>query len=101
MLEGSSYTNINFNTSITYTIGFNFQILNMLLYSRKTGQSLVINNDIRITFVSIDSEYVSIKIDAPPETEIDKGEIYSRFQGHSQRSKKHAPTRYDNRGFYQ
>lgn len=73
----------------------------MRLYSRKEGQSLVIGDDIRITFVSIDSKAISIKIDAPPEIEIDKGEIYSRFQGHSNRSKKHAPTRYDKRGFYQ
>ena len=97
MLKRSNYHSTNTSTSITNTIGFNFQILNMLLYHRQPGQSLVINDNIRITFVSLDSSSVCIKIDGPPEIEVDAGETYSRFQGHSQRSKQHVPKSYDNR----
>ena len=72
----------------------------MLIYYRKSGQGLVIDDDIHLSFTALDSGAISITIKAPPETQVDKSETYFKFEGHSNRSKQHAPKSYDQFGNY-
>ncbi|HEY2893636.1 MAG TPA: carbon storage regulator [Pirellulales bacterium] len=51
----------------------------MLLLSRKSGQSIVINDDIVITVVAIDRTRVQIGIEAPGYVPIFRREIVERM----------------------
>lgn len=50
----------------------------MLVLSRKTGQHLVIGDDIRITVVGVEGSRVTLGIEAPPEDTILRGELLNR-----------------------
>lgn len=47
----------------------------MLILQRKTGESLVIGEDIRVTVVSIEGGRVRLAISAPPEVSILRSEL--------------------------
>lgn len=47
----------------------------MLILQRRTGESLVIGEDIRVTVVSIDGGRVRLAISAPPEVSILRSEL--------------------------
>jgi carbon storage regulator len=47
----------------------------MLVITRKTGDSLVISDDIKITLLSIGGDKVSLGIDAPKSVSIIRGEL--------------------------
>ena len=51
----------------------------MLILTRKTGESINIGNDIKITIVSIDGGQVRIGIDAPKDVIIHREEIYKKI----------------------
>ncbi len=51
----------------------------MLLLSRKTGQSIVINDDIIVTIVAVDRNRVQIGIKAPGYVPIFRKEIVERM----------------------
>ncbi len=51
----------------------------MLLLSRKTGQSIVINDDIVITIVAVDRNRVQVGIKAPGYVPIYRQEIVERM----------------------
>jgi len=56
----------------------------MLVLSRKAGESIVINHNIRVNVVSVKGGKVRLAIDAPPEVIINREEIHARcreFQG--------------------
>ena len=48
----------------------------MLVLSRKKGESIVINNDIRITVVEVRGDKVRIGIDAPKDIPVHRQEVY-------------------------
>jgi len=48
----------------------------MLVLSRKTGQEIVIGNNIHITVVAINGENVRIGISAPKEVIVDRQEVH-------------------------
>ncbi|HTY96816.1 MAG TPA: carbon storage regulator CsrA [Solirubrobacteraceae bacterium] len=48
----------------------------MLVLSRKTGESVMIGDDIEITLVSTEGSKVRIGIQAPPEVPVHRKEIY-------------------------
>lgn len=47
----------------------------MLVLSRKTDESLVIGNDIRIVVVAIKGDKVRLGIEAPRDVQVDRSEI--------------------------
>lgn len=52
----------------------------MLVLTRKSGETITIGNDIRITIIGIKGKQVRLGIEAPSETTIHREEIYDRIQ---------------------
>ena len=52
----------------------------MLALSRKTGESIVINNDVEITILEIKGEQVKIGIKAPKSVPVYRKEIFVQIQ---------------------
>lgn len=50
----------------------------MLVLSRKLGETIVVNNHIRITVVGISRGHVRLGIAAPDEVTVDRQEIHER-----------------------
>lgn len=52
----------------------------MLALARKTGQSIVIGNDIEVTLLEIKGDQVKLGISAPKSVSIYRKEIYAQIQ---------------------
>jgi carbon storage regulator len=52
----------------------------MLVLSRKTGEQLVIGENIRLTILAIKGNKVRIGITAPPEVRVDREEVACRIR---------------------
>jgi carbon storage regulator len=52
----------------------------MLVLTRKNGQEIVIDGDIRITIVAVKGDRVRVGITAPPEVRVDRSEIHERVR---------------------
>ena len=52
----------------------------MLVLTRYTGQTIIINNNIKVTVLDVQGKQVRLGIDAPKEVEIDREEIFERKQ---------------------
>jgi carbon storage regulator len=55
----------------------------MLVLTRKIGEEIIIDEEIRITIVDILGNRVRLGIAAPRETRVDRREIYERRNGPS------------------
>lgn len=51
----------------------------MLVLTRKSGQEIIIDGDIRVTVTSIGDGRVKIGISAPPHVKVDRGEVAVRI----------------------
>ena len=56
----------------------------MLVLTRKSGQGVVIGDDIRISIVSIDGDRVRVGIDAPKEISVHREEVILRLSENQQ-----------------
>lgn len=52
----------------------------MLVLSRKMGESIVINNEIRVTVVDICGDKVRLGVEAPREVPVHRNEVYEAIQ---------------------
>ncbi len=52
----------------------------MLVLTRKLGESIKINDDIKVTVVQIKGKQVRVGIDAPKTTKIHREEVYRAIQ---------------------
>ncbi|MGH7226960.1 MAG: carbon storage regulator [Gemmataceae bacterium] len=52
----------------------------MLVLTRRAGEEIVIDGNIRITVVSVKGDRVRIGIEAPPSVVVDRSEIHQRRQ---------------------
>jgi carbon storage regulator len=50
----------------------------MLVLSRRPGEEIIINGNIRVAIVSVKGDRARIGIDAPPEVPVDRAEIHAR-----------------------
>jgi carbon storage regulator len=50
----------------------------MLVLTRRIGEEIIIDNNIRVTVVSIDGGKVRLGIAAPPEVRVDRQEVHER-----------------------
>ena len=51
----------------------------MLVLTRKTGQEIIIDGDIRVTVVALTDGRVKIGISAPPHIKVDRAEVAARL----------------------
>jgi carbon storage regulator len=61
----------------------------MLVLSRKVGETVVVDNDIRITIVAVYGDKIRLGITAPTSVRVDREEVHERrreFQGRLRRS---------------
>jgi carbon storage regulator len=52
----------------------------MLILSRKTGESLVIDGRIRVKVIRVEGDVVKIGIDAPAEISVHREEVYDEIK---------------------
>ena len=52
----------------------------MLVLTRKTGESIVIGNDIRVTVLEMQGRQIRLGIDAPTDVSVHRGEVYERIR---------------------
>ena len=50
----------------------------MLVLSRRPGEEIIINGNIRVTVVSVKGDRIRIGIDAPSDVPVDRAEIHAR-----------------------
>lgn len=53
----------------------------MLVLSRRPGEEIVIDNNIRVTIVSVKGDRVRIGVTAPEEVQVDRAEVHQRRAG--------------------
>jgi carbon storage regulator len=52
----------------------------MLFLTRKVGEEIIIDEEVRITIVAVRGNQVRLGISAPRETRVDRREIYERLK---------------------
>ena len=52
----------------------------MLLLTRTIGETIIINDDIKITVTDIQGNHIKLAIEAPEEVKVYREEIYKRMQ---------------------
>lgn len=70
----------------------------MLVLTRKIGETIVIDDDVRITVVQVKGKQVRIGVDAPKETKIHREEIYQAIQDENRAAMKSMATELTNLG---
>lgn len=53
----------------------------MLVLSRRVGETIVINDNVRITVASVQGNKIGLAVDAPPEVRVDREEVHRRRAG--------------------
>ncbi len=67
----------------------------MLVLTRKLGESIAIDDHIKIVVVQIKGKQVRLGIQAPKETKIHREEVYTSIQDQNQKSAVQAPSDMD------
>lgn len=52
----------------------------MLILTRKTGQTIVVGDDIKITVTEVNGNHVKLGIDAPKDIVVNRQEVHDRMQ---------------------
>jgi carbon storage regulator len=63
----------------------------MLILTRKLGESIAIDDNIRITVVALKGNQVKLGIDAPADTTIYREELYTKIMEENQKAATTAP----------
>jgi len=52
----------------------------MLILTRRTGESLMVSDDVKLTILGVKGNQVRIGVDAPKEVSVHREEVYERIQ---------------------
>ena len=63
----------------------------MLILTRKSGESITIGDDVKVTVVEVKGKQVRIGIDAPRSYTIHREEVYFSIQEENRRAAKESP----------
>ena len=63
----------------------------MLILTRKSGESITIGDDVKVTVVEVKGKQVRIGIDAPRSYTIHREEVYISIQEENRRAAKESP----------
>ena len=63
----------------------------MLILTRKSGESITIGDDVKITVIEVKGKQVRIGIDAPRNYVIHREEVYIRIQEENKRAAEKTP----------
>lgn len=74
--EGQAPAAVASGSTDFYTTKENY----MLILTRKVGESIVINDDIKVTILGVKGMQVRIGIDAPKDVQVHREEIFKRIQ---------------------
>ncbi len=53
--------------------------MRMLILTRKSGEAIIINGDVKVTVLSIEGNKIRIGIDAPKEISVHREEIHNKI----------------------
>ena len=67
----------------------------MLVLTRKSGEGIIIGDDVRITIVEVRGNSIRIGIDAPKHKKIHRMEVYERICGENQEATQWQPADLD------
>jgi len=51
----------------------------MLILTRKAGEAIIINSDVKVTVLSVEGNQIRLGIDAPKEVAVHREEIHNRI----------------------
>lgn len=51
----------------------------MLILTRKAGEAIIINSDVKVTVLSVEGKQIRLGIDAPKEVAVHREEIHNRI----------------------
>lgn len=55
----------------------------MLILSRKIGESVIVNGNIKVLILNVSGAQVKVGIEAPPDVTIHREEIQEKINGHT------------------
>jgi carbon storage regulator len=58
----------------------------MLILSRKTGESIIIDGRILVKIVRLEGEAVKVGIEAPADVQVHRQEVYEEIQGNNRKA---------------
>ena len=50
----------------------------MLVLTRRVGETIVIDNEVRVTVLSVQGDRIRLGVAAPPDVAVDRQEVYQR-----------------------
>jgi len=59
----------------------------MLILTRRVGETLIINDDVKVTVLAVNGNQVKIGIDAPNHISVHREEIYLRIEAEKEKNK--------------
>jgi carbon storage regulator len=64
----------------------------MLILTRRVGETLIINNNIKLTVLGVRGHQVRIGVDAPKDVSVHRQEIFEKIQNESNDGEAHDDT---------
>lgn len=63
-----------------YALGQHFGVVNMLILTRRVGETLMVGDEVTVTVLGVKGNQVRIGVNAPKDVAVHREEIYQRIQ---------------------